>query len=330
MPRHLSLPIAVAALLAAAVLPASATARNWRATPPLNIAHQGGEDEFPSNTMYAFKRAVRAGANMLELDIGVTRDNRVIVMHDTTVDSKTNGRGEVRSFTLRQIRRLDGAYWFSPRAPHYDRTRPARSYPFRGIATGKRTPPRGYRASDFRVPTLEEVMKAFPRTPINIEIKGRTKREDLAEYLYNARVLARLLKSSPRRDLIVVSFKQEAVDLFHRLAPKIPLAPGITGSADFLLEKVRPTRGSVVFQLPVTYDYPGLGLVTVASAPFIDAAHAAGYAWHVWFGDRDPDAPPTWKKLVGLCVDGIMSARPVALQRFLKANRSPAACRRRR
>ncbi len=329
MPRMLPLLAVAATLVAAAALPASAAARNWRSTPPLNIAHQGGEDEFPSNTMYAFKRALRAGSNMLELDVGVTRDNKVIVMHDTTVDGKTNGHGEVRSFTLRQIRRLDAAYWFSPRAPHYDHSRPARSYPFRGIATGKRRPPRGYSASDFRVPTLAEVLKAFPRTPINIEIKGRTKREDLSEYLANARVLARLLENSPRRDLIVVSFKQEAVDLFHRLAPKIPLAPGITGSADFLLKKVRPPRGSVVFQLPVTYDYPGLGLVTVANAQFIDAAHKAGYAWHVWFGDRDPDAPVTWRKLVDLCVDGIMTARPVALHRFLKANRSPAACRRR-
>jgi len=328
MPRTLLL-LLLAATLAAAALPASAAARNWRSTPPLNIAHQGGEDEFPSNTMYAFKRAIRAGADMLELDVGVTRDNQVIVMHDTTVDGKTNGHGEVRSFTLRQIRRLDAAYWFSPRAPHYDHSRPARGYPFRGIATGRRRPPRGYSASDFRVPTLVEVLRAFPRTPINIEIKGRTKREDLSEYLANARVLARLLRNSPRRDLIVVSFKQEAVDLFHRLAPKIPLAPGIAGSVDFLLHKVRPTRGTVAFQLPVTYDYPGLGLVAVASPTFIGAAHKAGYAWHVWFGDRDPDAPATWRKLVDLCVDGIMTSRPVALHRFLKGNRSPAACRRR-
>ena len=327
MRRTLTVLLLALPTLATAAAPASAAKNRWITGKTWVIAHQGGEDEFPSNTLYAFKRAQRAGVDMLELDIGVTKDNQVIVMHDTTVDSKTNGRGEVRSFTLKQIQKLDGAYWFSPKAPHYDRTRPASAYPFRGIATGKRKPPKGYKASDFRVTTLAEVMKAFPRTPINIEIKGRTKQEAIAEYLYNARVLAKLLKASPRRDLIVVSFKQEAVDLFHQLAPKIPLAPGITGSADFLLKKIRPTQGSVVFQLPVTYDYPGLGLVTVASKPFIDAAHAGGYSWHVWFGDNDPDAPATWKNLVNLCVDGIMSARPVALQRFLKANPSPAACR---
>ena len=107
---------------------------------------------------------------MLELDVGVTKDNKVIVMHDTTVDGKTNGHGNVSSLTLRQVRRLDAAYWFAPRADeHYSHELP-RPYRFRGIATGKRKPPTGYRASDFRVPTLSEVMRV-PAPPINVEIK---------------------------------------------------------------------------------------------------------------------------------------------------------------
>ena len=101
------------ALLCAAT--ASAQGNRWiQDRAPLNIAHQGGEDEFPSNTMYAFRKALRAGADMLELDIGVTRDGKVIVMHDTTVSRTTNGRGTVASKTLRQIKRLDAAYWFVP------------------------------------------------------------------------------------------------------------------------------------------------------------------------------------------------------------------------
>ena len=65
--------------------PASAATRWIQKDRPLNIAHQGGEDEYPSNTMYAFRKALRAGADMLELDIGVTEDGKVVVMHDTTV-----------------------------------------------------------------------------------------------------------------------------------------------------------------------------------------------------------------------------------------------------
>ena len=104
---------------------------------PLNIAHQGGEDEFPSNTMFAFRNALSAGADMLELDIGVTKDNKVVVMHDTTVDGKTNGHGTVASKTLRQIRKLDAAYWFAPRAKsHYSHDLARRAYNYRGVATG--------------------------------------------------------------------------------------------------------------------------------------------------------------------------------------------------
>ncbi|MET0205584.1 MAG: glycerophosphodiester phosphodiesterase family protein, partial [Thermoleophilaceae bacterium] len=122
----------------AAALPAAAEAKNrWLKPKAINIAHQGGEDEFPSNTMYAFREAVKAGADMLELDIGVTKDGQVIVMHDTTVDSKTNGHGNVSSLTLRQVQRLDAAYWFAPKArKHYSHDLARKAYRFRGVATG--------------------------------------------------------------------------------------------------------------------------------------------------------------------------------------------------
>ncbi len=84
---------------------------------PLNIAHQGGEDEFPSNTMYAFRKSLRAGADMLELDIGVTKDGQVVVMHDTTVNGKTNGSGTVASKTLRRSSAWMRRTGLRPRAP---------------------------------------------------------------------------------------------------------------------------------------------------------------------------------------------------------------------
>src|SRR5918999_411882 len=167
MRRALLLSLTAAAVLLPAV-PATAANRWIEKGRPLNIAHQGGEDEFPSNTMYAFRKALAAGADMLELDVGVTKDNKVVVMHDTTVNGKTNGHGTVASKTLRQIKRLDGAYWFAPaRRDHYGHDHPASAYRFRGIATGRRRPPRGFTAADFRVPTLRQVLRAFPHTPIN-------------------------------------------------------------------------------------------------------------------------------------------------------------------
>jgi glycerophosphoryl diester phosphodiesterase len=327
--RTISLSALVAAVLALglAATPAADAANPWIKPRPLNIAHQGGEDEFPSNTMFAFRQAVKAGADMLELDIGVTKDNKVIVMHDTTVDRTTNGRGTVASKPLRQIRRLDAAYWFSRRGPdHYEHGRPRSAYPFRGVATGARRPPRGYSASDFRVPTLTEVMKAFSRTPINVEIKGRTPDEADAEYVRNAEVLARVLRNTKRRDLIVASFRQKALERFHSLVPRIDLSPGFDGVANWLLAGGSPGPGVVVFQVPITTRVGGT-LLAVTTKANVTRAHGEGYAWQNWFSDDDRDAPATWRSLVDMCVDGIMTSHPVALERVLRGKRPPADCR---
>jgi glycerophosphoryl diester phosphodiesterase len=318
------LALAVVLLLLAAA-PASAANRWIQKDAPLNIAHQGGEDEFPSNTLYAFRKAVRAGADMLELDIGVTKDGKVIVMHDTTVDGKTNGHGTVASKTLKQIKRLDAAYWFAPgKEDHYGHDHAASAYRLRGVATGRRPAPKGFSAADFRVPTLSEVMRAFPHTPINVEIKGRTPDEETSEYVQNAGVLARLLRDTRRRDLIVVSFKQEAVDRFHKLLPRIGVAPGIAGFGAWL-GMSSPGPGVVAFQVPITFVFGGTEL-EITTAEAIARAHSEGYAWQNWFGNGDPDAPATWRELIDMCVDGTMTSHPRAYEKVLRAHERPASC----
>ena len=154
----------LAALVAAT--PAHA-ANRWLGDKVLNMAHQGGEDELPSNTMYAFRKALRLGADTLELDVSPTKDGTLVVMHDWQVDRTTNGTGYLTDLTLAQVRALDGAYNFVPGRNAVSGL-PAKRYPFRGVRTGARKPPKGLRRNDFRVPTLAEVLRAFPHTPINI------------------------------------------------------------------------------------------------------------------------------------------------------------------
>jgi glycerophosphoryl diester phosphodiesterase len=318
---------ALSAFVLVAAAPAASAAKNpWLDRRVLDIAHQGGEDEFPSNTLYAFHKALKAGADMLELDVGVTADDQVIVMHDTSVDRMTNGKGLISTKTLKQIRRLDGAYWFAPRkSEHYGHDHARSAYRFRGIATGKRKPPKGFKRRDFRVPTLREVLKAFPKVPINIEVKGRTKAEEVGEYVRNAEVLAKLLKHTKRRDLIVVSFKQQAVDRFHELVPQVGVAPGVDGSAAYLLNGVSPGPGVVAFQLPITYTLNGTKL-EVTTPENVARAHRDGYAWHNWFGDGDVDGPVGWASLMRSCVDGVMTSRPRAFARWAKKHPAPASC----
>ena len=128
---------------------------------PLNFAHRGGVTDFPENTLYAYAEAALAGADVLEMDVYQTRDNQLVILHDLDVDRTTNGEGDVADLTLAELRALDAAYWFVPGAgtPH---DRPAEDYMFRGIATGDKTPPPGYSAEDFRIPTLEEALAPLP------------------------------------------------------------------------------------------------------------------------------------------------------------------------
>jgi glycerophosphoryl diester phosphodiesterase len=195
----------------------------------------------------------------------------------------------------------------------------------RGVATGERRPPKGFKAADFRVTTLRSVVQAFPKTPINIEIKGRTKEEDPSEYITNAEVLARELAGVQRDDLIVVSFQQTAVDRFHGLVPTIGVAPGVTGVAGWILSSAPPAQGTVAFQLPITFEF-GDTLLEVTTADTVARTHQGGYAVHTWFGDKDVDGAQNWRKLVDWCVDGIMTSHPVALERTLESHRAPKAC----
>jgi glycerophosphoryl diester phosphodiesterase len=325
------LPLLIAGLLIVIdAAPAPAGDSNpWLKRRVLNIAHQGGEDEFPSNTLYAFKKAVRAGADMLEIDVGVTEDDQIVVMHDTSVDRTTNGTGLISETTLAEIQQLDAGYWFSAdTGNHYSHDQDPSAYGFRGVATGERRPPKGFKAADFRVPTLRSVLRAFPRTPINIEIKGRTREEETAEYVYNAEVLGRTLADVKRDDLIVVSFQQPAVDRFHELAPRIGVAPGIAGVAGWVLDGTAPPSGTVAFQIPITFKF-GSTVFAVTTAENVERAHGEGYAVHTWFSGDDVDGTETWPMLVDRCTDGIMTSHPVELERTLKSHRAPAACDRR-
>jgi glycerophosphoryl diester phosphodiesterase len=81
---------------------------------PANFAHRGAAARAPENTLEAFRLAVEAGAGGLELDVHLTRDGEVVVIHDATVDRVTDGSGAVAGMTLEEVRRLDAGDSFSP------------------------------------------------------------------------------------------------------------------------------------------------------------------------------------------------------------------------
>lgn len=73
----------------------------------LNIGHRGAAGLEPENTLRSFHCAAAEGADVLELDLRVTRDGHLVVLHDPTVERTTNGTGRLRELTLAEVRRLD-------------------------------------------------------------------------------------------------------------------------------------------------------------------------------------------------------------------------------
>ena len=79
---------------------------------PLVIAHRGFSGAAPENTPAAFRKAIRDGCDGLEFDLRLTREGRVAVLHDATVDRTTDGSGRVRSMTMARLKGLDAGSWF--------------------------------------------------------------------------------------------------------------------------------------------------------------------------------------------------------------------------
>jgi glycerophosphoryl diester phosphodiesterase len=283
----------------------------WLERRVLNMAHQGGEIEAPSNTLFAFKTAKRKGSDVLELDVHATADRELVVIHDATVDRTTNGAGRIDQMTLEQVKALDAAHWFVPDCGTCH-GRPDDAYAYRGYATGGRPIAkelRKFEPNDFKIPTLREVLEAFPRDFINIEIKA-TAPESVP---YEAELAALLRGFGRSTDTIVASFLDHAVEAFKLHAPEVSTAPGTAETAAFWASTQGPAPGAPnprhhALQVPIEFD--GLEVV---NSDFVEDAHTNGLAVHVWtINDR-----PTMESLIETGVDGIMTDRPTLLQQVI-------------
>jgi len=314
--------VASFALASALLCPAAAEAQlaynPWLERRPLNIAHQGGEIEAPSDTLYAFKTARQKGADVLETDVHLTADGRIVVLHDETVDRTTDGSGSVEQMTLAELKRLDAAYWFvEGEGTVHDPGRPASDFTWRGVATGAKRPPKRFEPNDFTIPTLDELLAAFPDTWLNIELKPTVAMTGRLEA-----AVAELLRAHGRTDdVIVASFNDQSVELFKAFAPEIHTAAPTAQVAAFWASSQGELPGSpnpqhVALQVPEAFE--GLTLVT---PDFISDAHANRLAVHVWTVNAAADM----HRLLDWGADGIMTDRPTLLEQVLAERRAGAA-----
>lgn len=110
----------------------------WLSRRVLNYAHQGGAKEYPSSTLYAFRKAIENGADALELDVHRTLDGHLVVCHDSTVNRTSNGSGPIAKMTLEQLKSLDNAYYWAP-GKVVDHNLKEEEYGLRGRAPGNQS-----------------------------------------------------------------------------------------------------------------------------------------------------------------------------------------------
>jgi len=244
---------------------------------PLVIAHQGGDGVWPGETMFAFQNAVDLGVDVLEMDIHITADGELVLMHDETVDRTTDGSGGIESMTLEELKKLDAAYDWTP-------------------DEGKTFP---YRGNDLTIATLEEVFKAFPDMRMTIEIKKTN--------ASMAKPFCDLIREYNMQDkVLAASFHDERLKEFRAECPEVATSSAKNETTAFVLMTKVFLGGwySPAFNsLQVPEKSSG---ITVMTPGFVRAAHARNLAVEPWtINDEE-----TMRKLIEWDVDGIITDRP--------------------
>jgi glycerophosphoryl diester phosphodiesterase len=201
------------------------------------IGHRGASGKFPENTVLAFREALARGADALELDVRVSRDGAAMVIHDATLDRTTDGSGPVVELALEELRTLDA-----------------------GRGEG--------------IPTLDQVLEEFPRTPLILEIK---------EVRVAQHAVACLLHHGATERVLVGSFQSQALapfdgPRFHRSASRRETALAWAASR----VGVGVPGGYEAFTVPEQH-----GSLTIVDARFATAARRRARPVHVWTVD-DP------------------------------------------
>ncbi|MGY0233644.1 glycerophosphodiester phosphodiesterase family protein [Longispora urticae] len=219
---------------------------------PIAFAHRGGAAAGAENTMAAFERAVTLGYRYLETDVHATSDGVAVVFHDADTRRLTGRPGTIAGRTWEQVREL--------------------------------------RVDGEPVPSLDELLAAWPDARLNIDVKS--------EAAISATVAA-IDRAKARDRVLLATFNGARLLRIRAAAPGVATSLTPREVAGLRFRGKKPVAG-IAAQVPVRY-----GPVTVVNRRFVEAAHGCGIRVHVWTVD---DAT-TINALIDLGVDGIMTDR---------------------
>lgn len=247
---------------------------------PLLFAHRGGAGLAPENTMAAFQAAVEVwGADVLEMDVHLSRDGELVVIHDATVDRTTDGTGRVADMTWAELSELDAGHGFLD---------------LEGCPS--------FRGKGVRIPRFLEVLDAFPHTRLNVDAKAPEAGRPLVEVILANGAQHRVLFASEweegRGDRLgypgPVSASRRQIQLFYVLH-RLPGGGPYTPRTDAL-------------QIPWFWEGR-----QVTTPRIIRMAHRRNLPVHVWTVDH----PDRMRTLLRWGADGIQTDRPDLLAAVL-------------
>ncbi|WP_257351368.1 glycerophosphodiester phosphodiesterase [Pseudalkalibacillus decolorationis] len=157
------------------------------------VAHRGASGYSPENTIAAFDKAVEMKADYIEIDVQRSKDGKLVIIHDTTVDRTTDGTGHVKDLTFEQLRSLDAGSW------------------------------KGKEFSGEKIPTFEEVLSRYHgKFGILIELKAPQLYPGIEETV--AMILKERTLDKPQNEKIIIqSFNFESMEKMNTLLPKVPI-----------------------------------------------------------------------------------------------------------
>jgi len=235
------------------------------------VAHRGGSNLAPENTLAAFRKAMELGVDMIEIDVAQTLDSVVVVLHDDRVDRTSNGAGSIDSLSYEQVKTLDAGSWFSEQYKNE------------------------------HIPTLDEVLKQVNGQAILlIEIKGGSEQFPGIE----RRTVEAVKEFNAVPWTIVQSFNEKAVERVKILDPEIKTYYLLGGNYREYYREFRNASGK---SPPPAYGYDGLGVYyKLLTAAAIDSIRHGGLEVFTWTVNDVSDM----SEMIKAGVDGIITDSP--------------------
>lgn len=250
----------------------------------VNVAHRGGMGIGPENTIFTFKKAIKVGVDILEMDIHSTSDSIIVLLHDNKVNRTTNGFGNIWDYSLQELLELNAGYYWTEDD--------SITFPYRFL--------------EIKIPTLDQVFKKFNNIRLNIEIKNGESHiiNNLCNMIYD---------NNMEEKVLIGSFEDEVIEDFRKVCPYVATSSGRDETKlffviNYLYLDFLFSPSFDVFELPQFYNK-----TSILTERFIVGSDKKNIPIYVWtINDKK-----IMKNLIKIGIKGIITDFPDSLSEIL-------------